>query len=203
MNPETTCTLEATPMEYQEDRSLNQRIVRGDEHAFAQLVSRYSTPVYRFLARMLGSSEDAEDLTQETFYAFYKHHRKLREDVDIHPYLFTIARRKAISHIRWRGVRKMLTPLLPEHDNTPLTFDSSPVESLEQERTEQIVQQSLDKLHPDKRAVVILRFFEGMSYAEIAQVLNKPEGTVKSLVFRSEQELRSRLTHRLDLQRGV
>lgn len=202
MNPETTSALETPVVDNCEDQSLKARIAQGDEHAFAQLVSRYSGPVYRFLARMVGSSEDAKDLTQDTFFAFHKHHRTLRTDVDIHPYLFTIARRKAISFLRWRGVRKVLMPFQPEHEETLISRDGTPGDSLEQSRKEEIVQECLRCLHPNKRVVLILRYFEDLSYSEIARVMNKPEGTVKSLAYRSEEELRKRLARRLELGRG-
>lgn len=197
MNPEPISTIETVPDTPVDDRSLIGRIAQGDERAFAQLVSRYSVPVYRFLSRMLGSSEDAEDLTQETFYAVYKYHRNLRDDVDIHPYLFTIARRKAISHIRWRHVRRIVKPLSLEHENTVAGLSASPLDTIEQRQKERLVQDCLNRLHPDKRAAVILRYFEGCSYLEIARILNKPEGTVKSLVFRGEEELRTRIERRL------
>ncbi len=199
MNPEPISSIETLPDALVDDRSLNVRIAQGDERAFAQLVSRYSVPVYRFLTRMLGSSEDAEDLTQETFYAVFKNHQKLRDDVDIHPYLFTIARRKAISHIRWRRVRRIVRPLSLEQESSVIGFDRSPVETIEQRQKETLVQDSLNRLHPDKRAAVILRYFEGCSYAEIARILNKPEGTVKSLVFRGEEDLRTRIGRRLKM----
>lgn len=81
------------------------------ENAFATLVSEFTPKIYRFLYRMLDSKEDAEDLTQETFIEVYKRLDALRKDVDIAPYLFTIARRKAISRYRWRTVRRILKPL--------------------------------------------------------------------------------------------
>lgn len=202
MNPETTCTLDTPEIDMAEDRRLNARIAQGDDRAFAQLVARYSGPVYRFLARMVGSNEDAKDLTQDTFLAFHKHHRTLRTDVDIHPYLFTIARRKAISFLRWRNVRRVLVPFQTEHEEIPVRSEISPVDSLEQLRREEMVQECLNDLHPEKRAVLILRFFENLSYPKIAQVMNKPEGTVKSLVYRGEEELRKRLERRLKPERG-
>lgn len=203
MNSEIQNAIETIPpREYEEDRELRERIVQGDERAFALLVARYSGPVYRFLVRMVGSREEAKDLTQDTFMAFHKHHRALRTEVEIHPYLFTIARRKAISFLRWRKVRSLLTPFQPERDESVIGVDCTPVETLEQRRKEAIVQNCLESLHPDKRAAVILRFFEDMTYSEIAQVMKKPEGTVKSLVYRSEEELRQRLARRLELGRG-
>lgn len=202
MNPAPNVVLDNETSVEDGKNPLNVRIAQGDEHAFAQFVSRFSTPVYRFLVRMVGNSEDAEDLTQETFYALYRHHQNVRTDVELHPYLFTIARRKAISLLRWRKVRHILTPLSPAHETMMQIRETTPADSLEQKQTGILIQQALDRLTPPKRAAVILRYFEGLSYAQIAEVMNKPEGTVKSLVFRGEQDLRRRLAVRLDNRAG-
>src|SRR5690606_10151216 len=89
---------------------LIQQTAAGDERAYGLLVQQFSAPVYRFLYRMLNQSEDAQDLTQDTFYELYRNRAKLRADVHILPYLFTIAQRKAISLLRWRRVRQMVLP---------------------------------------------------------------------------------------------
>ncbi len=173
--------------------NLVRRVAAGDEQAFAQFVSLHTAPVYRFLRRMVNSSEDAEDLTQETFYAVYKHRHTLRPDAEALPYLYTIARRKAVSLFRWRSVRQILMPLADTHANLPADTES-PVHALQQSREEEVVNKALAALPSTQRAALILRFFENLTYPEIAEVLNKPEGTVKSLVFRGEKELRRRLS---------
>lgn len=165
----------------------------GDERAYANLVIRHSPAVFRFLRRMLGNIQDAEDLTQETFFELYRHRGGLRKESNVLPYLFTIARRKAITLIRWRKVRWVLRPLAMETDE-PLPHDSPNARDLLQaERVEQQLNRALLELKPEKRSVLILRFFEGLSYQELAEVMEKPEGTVKSIVFRAEQELRHKL----------
>ena len=165
-----------------------------NEHAFSVIVSRFSEPVFRFLYRMLGSREDAEDLTQETFYALHRNQEKLREGADVTPYLFTIAHRKAISMIRWRMVRRCLLPLSTEHEHVIPSDAESPRGTMNGTQIERIVNQAVSELKPDNRAVLILRFFENLSYKDIARITKKPEGTVKSLLFRAEWELRKKLS---------
>lgn len=176
-----------------------EQIRQGDEHAFARLVSEYMPAVYRYLFRMLGSQEDAEDLTQDTFYELHKGRERLQLTADIAPYLFTIARRKAISRFRWRTVRRVLTPLNEVHENTLPGSDDGPRQHLDQDRQEKAVLHALQGLKEEKRTVIVLRFFEELTYTEIAAVLGKPEGTVKSLAFRAERELRQRLDSLPDL----
>ena len=168
-------------------------IAAGDERAFTQLVHQYSGPVFRFLQRMLNSKADAEDLTQEAFCEIYKHRGTLRVDVEIAPYLFTIAKRKAISFLRWRKVRSILSPLREVHEQTLAGRGEHARERLQQNRREALVEAALARLKPEKRAVLILRFFEEMNYNEIAEIMSRPVATVRSLAFRAERELRRRL----------
>jgi len=202
MNSNSDYAMNIVSNEQKIDHTLAARIAQGDEQAFAQLVSRFSAPIYSFIYRMIGSSEESEDLMQETFYSLYKHRRTLRTDTAIHPYLFTIARRKAISFLRWRIVRNVLTPLLPSHEKSVEENGCNPKQYAEQNQTEKLITDSLAKLHPNKRAAIILRYFEGLSYSEIAKVMEKPEGTVKSLIFRGEKDMRQRLSTKMDLLRG-
>ncbi len=179
---------------YDEEQDLVRRTAEGDEQAYAQLVSRYSPPVFRFLHRMLASREDAEDLTQDTFFELFKHRRGLRTDAHVLPYLFTIARRKAISQLRRRNVRRVLKPMTSEHENTVAGPNPTPRDRMHDSHVEEIVDRAIAKLKPDKRAAMILRFFEKLSYTDIAKIMQKPDGTVKSLVFRAERELRQQLS---------
>ncbi|MGI6455901.1 MAG: RNA polymerase sigma factor [bacterium] len=172
---------------------LIQQTAAGDERAYGLLVQQFSAPVYRFLYRMLNQSEDAQDLTQDTFYELYRNRAKLRADVHILPYLFTIAQRKAISLLRWRRVRQMVLPLKRENEETIASSQNNPRDCVHNAHLESRLNRALANLKPARRAVLILRFFEGMEYQEIARIMNKPEGTVKSLAFRAERELREKL----------
>lgn len=170
-----------------------QRLAQGDNRAFAELVGQYSAPVFRFLFRMLGSRHDAEDLTQDVFYEVHRNRANIRREVSPLPYLFTIARRKAISKFRWRSVRRLLNPLTAQDEATIAGPGATPRESACAGAIEQALQRALNGLKPDKRAVIILRYFEERTYKDIAEIMNKPEGTVKTLAFRAERELRDRL----------
>lgn len=167
-----------------------EKIVAGDEHAFALLVQEFTTPVFRFLYRMINQAEDAEDITQDTFHELYKHHKTIRTHCDIAPYIFTIAKRKAISHLRWKMVRRIVSPMLTEHEQIIEDPKQSVRDHHHQNQMEEVIQSAINTLKPEKRAAVILRFFERMPYKEIAQIMNKKEGTVKSIVCRAEKDLR-------------
>ncbi len=177
------------------DLALAEAVAQGGDRAFTILVSRFTQPLFAFLYRMLSSREDAEDLTQEVFYEVHKRRSGLRPDRDPKPYLFTIARRKAITKLRWRGVRRILKPLSGVEEETLPDSSPDPRQQTNASQNETIVNRALSGLKPDKRAAVILRYFEGMAYREIAQIMDKPEGSVKSLVYRGLEDLRGRLAH--------
>lgn len=172
---------------------LSWRIAQGDDQAFAQAVHLYSTRIFRFIRRMVFSTDDAEDLTQETFYALHKYRETVKPEAELLPYLMTIARRKAISWIRWRSVRRIIHPLTEPEKAAVLSPAASPMDESHHRQTEARVQQALAAISPKKRAVLILRFFEELSYREIAEIMHQPEGTVKSWVYRGEKELRKQL----------
>jgi RNA polymerase sigma-70 factor (ECF subfamily) len=189
----------ATQPDQVDDQEIVSRVAKGDEQAFAQLVSRYSSSVFCFMKRMVSSDEDAEDLTQETFCSLHKHRSKLDSTKDIKPYIFTIARRKAISLIRWRTVRQVMTPLTMIHEQTLEVDEQSPLDEYHHKQRENEVLKALDTLSSIKRAVIVLRFFECLSYPEISQIMGKPEGTVKSIAFRAEKELRQILAGHVEV----
>ncbi len=176
-----------------EEQEWIKQVKEGSERAFALIVAHHSPSLYAFLKRMVGNGEDAEDLAQETFWQVYKHRASLKTDVSLRPFLFTIARRKAISLLRWRKVRRFVSPLGLKPEEW-LADEEEPIgERLDARERERAVERLLQRLDLEKRSVLILRFFEGMKYKEISKVMNKPEGTVKNLAFRAERELREKL----------
>ena len=175
------------------DELIIDRAVVEDDEAFSRIVEATSPIIYRFLFRMVGSAEDALDLTQEVFLAVHKSRARLRVGAPALPYLMTIARRKAVSLGRWRSVRKIVLPLSDTHREVIRDDTQLPRDKVEEHWQLNAIQSALAKLRSVERAAVVLRLFEERPYDEIAQVMGKPVGTVKSLVFRAERKLRKHL----------
>jgi RNA polymerase sigma-70 factor (ECF subfamily) len=171
---------------------IDQAVVESEE-AFGRLVHVTSPRIYRFLVRMVRSPEDALDLTQEVFLAAHKSRSRFRVGAPALPYLLTIARRKAISLLRWRSVRSIVHPLGERHAELAEDGTPSPRDRAADRQRLREVQSALRELKPVERAAVVLRLFEERPYDEIARVMGKPIGTVKSLVFRAERKLRTNL----------
>lgn len=193
------CTAaDGAAVDWQEEAdALAERVAAGDEQAYAQFVERFMPAVYGFLCRLLNSSEDAEDLTQDTFFEVYSRRQQIDAKKNLKAYLFTIARRKAISHYRWRNVRRVLSPLTEVTENQAKDEGESPRDWADANREQDLLRKAMEGLSTDKRTVLILRFMEELDYESIAAVMKKPLGTVKSLAFRAEQELRERMQRRM------
>ncbi len=179
--------------------SLVRRCVGGDAIAWEELVRRFHRKVYNICYRFTGSTDDAEDLTQEVFIKMY---RTLNTyDVERGSFLTrmaTLSRNLLVDHFRKTKGDRLTDSLdsAPESDEDAAPLgdqlqDSSldPASRLLSRETQHLVQQALQKLSPELREAVILRDLQDMDYREIALALKVPEGTVKSRINRGRTEL--------------
>ncbi|MCS6884894.1 MAG: sigma-70 family RNA polymerase sigma factor [Acidobacteriota bacterium] len=174
------------------DEELMAEFQHGVEEAFVSLYKRYKLPVYRFIYRKLGNQHRAEELTQDVFCALIRHRNQWRNQASFKTYLYRIAFNCCISESR--RTQNIQSTQSEDKASTTATIDSScPLTQLEQKQLSQIIQAALGKLPSDYRDVLILREYEGLSYEQIAIVLDIPVGTVKSRLFRSKLELKQLL----------
>lgn len=158
--------------------------VHGDEEARAWLAARWTPPVFRFLARMLGDDADAADVTQEVLLRALLHLDRYDPSRSFSTWIFGIARNAAIDHLRRRRVRRA-TPLtdLADASESPLAH------AARSERAEQ-VHRALAELPEMYREVLVLFHFEQLKYSEIAEILEVPIGTVMNRIFRARAKVR-------------
>ena len=163
------------------DFELVQRTLSGDDEAFARLVRRHQRNVYNLGYRIMGSREDAEDITQETFLAAYEHLKSYDKRWPFKNWLLSIAHNKCVDWLR-KG--------RPHYELDGVEDAKARVEEmvLRNERSETI-QSALQELSFEDRAVVILKYWEGMSYKEIAETLNVNEGSVRNRLYRARKAL--------------
>jgi RNA polymerase sigma-70 factor (ECF subfamily) len=169
------------------------RAARQDHAAFEQLYRRYVDRVYRYCYVHTGDSRDAEDLTAQTFLAAFEGIGRYHRRGSVAAWLFGIAWRKCNDYHR-RRYRQMRAPLA-EAD----ALDDPAAPDLDETVTEQrlldCVQKVLGSLSADRREALRLRFWGGLSTAEIAEVMGRREGAVKMLVSRAVGDLRARCLH--------
>ena len=170
--------------------------VRGDESAFPILLERYLKQIYNFALRQCGSSEDAEDIAQETFLKAWKNLGKYRrESAQFRTWLFHIARNTTIDYLR-KKKHVAFSEFDTEEGGNFLTETLADEEPLADElffraQNAQMIEDSLTKLPPRSREVLLLRYREGLTFDEIGEVLSEPLNTAKSRHRRALQALRN------------
>ena len=180
-----------------EDQQLIETCLTGDSSAFGELVVRYQDRLYGSVLMMVGSPEDARDLTQEAFVHAFRRLDSFRGDSAFYTWLFRIAINATISFRRKMARRKMVSiekarEVIGEEprDGRVDTPPSSRMESQEQQR---LVRASLGELSEEFRTAIVLTEIEGMSYEDAAEAIGCPIGTVRSRIHRARNELREKL----------
>ncbi|MEZ0313435.1 MAG: RNA polymerase sigma factor [Myxococcota bacterium] len=170
-----------------DERRLAERATRGDARAFADLVTRYQNAVYRLCLRY--GAEEAQDLAQETFMRAFVHRERFDPTRPILPWLLTIARRLCIDRVRKHK------PVLAEDDRPLDPADEHPDAEATLATREQLGQlkQAHSKLADGPREAIALYHWEGLSYDEIAKIMNVPMGTVMTWLHRGRAQLRKAL----------
>jgi RNA polymerase sigma-70 factor, ECF subfamily len=163
------------------DESLMLDFQRGSREAFEELFARYREPLFGFFRRRLESRERAEDLAQETFLAVIRAAQRYEPRALVRTYLYGIAL-KLLAAERRR----------PANHEAELESVSEPA-AQETEETKLWIKRALEKLEPTDREILMLREYEQLSYAEIAELLRCPVNTVRSRLFRARMALKSRL----------
>ncbi len=171
------------------DEQLISRAREGDGDAFRILVDRYEGLVAATVIGMLGRGPDAEDVGQETFIRFHGALDRFRGDSSVGTYLTRIAINQSLKAIRRR---KSLTGRFAykESEQEDFADDSADLSaSLDDRERDRLIQEALQTLGEEHRAVVVLRMLQEYSTKETAQLLNVPEGTVMSRLSRALEKL--------------
>ena len=171
------------------DEELLARYRQGNSRAFTVLVQRYERELYNYLRRYLGDATLAEDVFQNTFLQLHLKLDLYEPGRLVRPWLYTIATNQAIDTLR-KAARQRTVSLDakgPSLDESSQSFvdlihgtSEDPLQALELEERRQWVRDALERLPTYMRAVVVLAYYQGLKYREIAEILDIPVGTVKS-----------------------
>ena len=168
----------------------------GSETAFDWLVTHYHAPVYNLILGMLGDTSDAADGTQEVFLKAFRGIRQFRQGSSLKTWLYRIAIREALNQRRWfkRHLQKNVSiDAEPEEGQAHFEIPDAggtPFEQLAAHEIQDAVQSALQQIPEAFRSAVILRDLEGLSYEEVAEVLECSVGTVKSRILRGRRALK-------------
>lgn len=185
-----------------DEKHILARARRGELPAFEELVRRHEKRVYAVALRSSGSPEDAEDITQEVFLRAWRSIEEFRGDSGFSTWLFRITMNLCVDHARHKHAQPQTQPLVmgEEESERPLPDTApTPEEHLDNSELGRELAAALDEVSEEHRRIVLLRDVSGMSYTEIAEVLEISEGMVKSRLSRARIALRKVLLRRGNL----
>ena len=171
------------------DNALVERCQSGDRQALGELIGQYERPVYNAAYRILGNPDDAADATQAVFLKAFEHLGQYDPKYKFFSWIYRIAVNESINQLK-RGKKQQ--PL----DDYEVAATGSPESALAASDLSREIQLGLMGLKEDYRTVIVLRHFSECSYAQISEILQIPEKTVKSRLFEARQQLHKVLEKR-------
>jgi len=181
------------------DQQLVERAQRGDKRAFDLLVSKYQRKLARLLSRFIRDSTEVEDVTQEAFIKAYRALPAFRGDSAFYTWLYRIGINTAKNYLVAMGRRAPTTTNIDSEeaegfeDGDQLRDLNTPEDELASKQVAETVNQTLGELPEELRTAITLREIEGLSYEDIANIMNCPIGTVRSRIFRAREAIAEKL----------
>jgi RNA polymerase sigma-70 factor (ECF subfamily) len=191
--------LQGSTVDREVDQELVERAQKGDKRAFELLVLKYQRKLARLLSRMVRDPGEIEDITQESFIKAYRALPQFRGESAFYTWLYRIAVNTAKNYLVARGRRAPTTTVLDSEEaenmeGSELLHDiSTPDAELQTKQIAQAVNEAVDSLPEELRTAITLREIEGMSYEEIAQMMDCPIGTVRSRIFRAREAIAEKI----------
>ena len=174
------------------DKELVKRVQKGDQAAFDMLFARYQVKILNLISRYVRDSEEVQDVAQEAFIKAYRALPRFRGESAFYTWLYRIAINTAKNHLVARSRRPPSMDVdiqdADYRDDADMLRDTEDPESaLSRDQLQETIHQALADLPDDLRSALTLREFDGLSYEQIAQILDCPVGTVRSRIFRARE----------------
>lgn len=186
------------------DRRLVEQAQRGDKHAFELLVSKYQRKLARLLGRFIRDPVEVEDVAQETFIKAYRALPSFRGDSAFYTWLYRIGINTAKNYLVAMGRRAPTTTEFNSEEaegfeeGEQLRDINTPESAMMSKEIARTVGETMEQLPAELRDAIALREIEGLSYEDIAAIMNCPIGTVRSRIFRAREAIAERLRPLLD-----
>lgn len=177
------------------DDELMREYQKGEALAMDELVRRYKNPIYRFAYRLCVNAHEAQDVAQEVFLRLHQYRNSFSPQGKFSAWLFSIAHNLCVSRLRrrkWWGIWPSM-PDCPDEQVETESPDPSPDVVVEGNEAQGKVKECIRALPFLQREALILREYENLDYRDIARILKKPQGTVKTLIYRARQTIKTKL----------
>ena len=180
------------------DKQLVERVKRGDKRAFDLLILKYQHKIIGLVGRYLRDQDEVQDVTQESFIKAYRALPNFRGDSAFYTWLYRIAINTAKNHLVSRSRRPPDTDIDADdrefqNNYAVLRDNESPEDVLAMGQMESVIYCAIGDLPEELKVAVTLREFEGLSYDEIAEVMECPVGTVRSRIFRAREAIEKKI----------
>lgn len=186
----------------QTDLQLVRKVQHGDRGAFDLLVIKYQARVASIIGRYLQDHQDVRDLTQETFIKAFRAIDRFRGDSAFYTWIYRIAVNTAKNHLEFTGRRPQASADVQDAENYEnggrLRSHDTPERLLQRDQVQSALQNAIAALPEELRSAFLLREYDGLSYDEIAGILDCPIGTVRSRIFRARDSVERQLGPMLD-----
>lgn len=170
-----------------DDVALIKRCLDGDSRAFDGLVDRYQRPLFNTALRMTGDTEEARDITQDAFVKAFERLRDYKPEHKFFSWIYRILINDTLNHLKQRKLVQGL-------DADTASSNRLPDEEFDANRQSERIERALRELSFDQRVVIVMRYFNDMSYLEMSTILSLPEKTVKSRLYSARQNLAALLS---------
>ena len=176
---------------------------RGEREAREELAKRYRRPAFLFAFQLLGNREDALDVAQDAMLKFFNTLDRFEPARPVQPWLFRIVRNRAVDIARRKKIRRAESIDDPDARREPATRpEASPERKAVRRQLQEKVWLAVQRLPGKQREILVLRDYQDLSYAEIADVLGIPKGTVMSRLYGARKALRSAVAEALGGRHG-
>ncbi len=181
------------------DEALVKRVQQGDVNAYNILVIKYQHKVAQIISKFVGNSADVNDVAQEAFIKAYKAINNFRGESSFYTWLYRIVVNSAKTYLESNSKRKNHIDVDSEEFQSidaqgVLTSKESPDKIIESQELQQVILSAMKELPEELRQAIMLREVEGMSYEDMADLLQIPIGTVRSRIFRARQFIEERMS---------
>lgn len=187
------------------EEKLIEQCKQGDIESFELLIKDYQQLAFNIAYRMLGNTEDAKDASQDAFIKIFKSIQSFKGNSSFSTWMYRIVSNTCLDELRKRKKHQSYSydnPIKTEdgemNRNIPAS-ENSPEEIINRKESQQLIQNAINKLSDQNKAVIVLRDIKGFSYEQISEILDCPEGTIKSRISRARVALKMILEKDMEL----